>query len=110
MERIVERNYLFDFYGDLLTEHQRTIYGVAVTEDLSLSELAEEYGISRQGVHDLIKRCDAIMQGYEDKLHLVERFGNMKRIAKQIEDLSSEGKDDKELLIYKLVGELKELL
>ncbi len=110
MERIVERNNLFDFYGDLLTQHQRTIYEVAVTEDLSLSELAEEYGISRQGIHDLIKRCDMIMQDYENKLHLVARFDNMKNIVKQIENLSVLGGSDNEQMIHTLAKELMKLL
>ena len=55
MERIVEQTLLYDFYGELLNEHQRGVYEDAVFNDLSLSEIADEYGISRQGVHDLIK-------------------------------------------------------
>ena len=56
MERIVEQTLLYDFYGELLNEHQRGVYEDAVFNDLSLSEIADEYGISRQGVHDLIKK------------------------------------------------------
>ena len=74
MNRLYEQTMLFDFYGELLTEHQRRVYEDAVYNDLSLSEIAEERGISRQGVHDLIRRCDRILQDYESKLHLVERF------------------------------------
>ena len=74
MEKIVQQTLLYDFYGELLTEHQRRIYEDAVFNDLSLSEIAREAGISRQGVHDLVKRCDKTLQGYEDKLHLVEKF------------------------------------
>ena len=55
MERIVEQNLLYDFYGELLNDHQKKIYEDAIYNDLSLSEIADEYGISRQGVHDLIK-------------------------------------------------------
>ena len=74
MERIFEQNLLYDFYGELLTKHQQNIYEDAVYNDMSLGEIAEEQGISRQGVHDLIKRCDKILQNYESKLHLVEKF------------------------------------
>ena len=74
MDRILEQNLLYDFYGELLTEHQQRVYEDAVYNDMSLSEIAGEQGISRQGVHDLIKRCDRILQDYESKLHLVERF------------------------------------
>ena len=65
---------LFDLYGELLTDHQREIYGLLVNDDMSLSELAEQYGISRQGVHDLIRRCDRQLEGYEEKLHLLEEW------------------------------------
>ena len=70
MEKIVEQGLLYDFYGELLTPHQRRIYEDAVFNDLSLSEIAQEAGISRQGVHDLIKRCDRTLEEYESKLHL----------------------------------------
>ena len=74
MEKIVEQGLLYDFYGELLTPHQRRVYEDVVLNDMSLSEIAEEQGISRQGVHDLIRRCDRILAGYEEKLHLVEKF------------------------------------
>lgn len=80
MEEILEKTLLYDFYGELLTPHQKKIYEAAVFEDLSLSEIAEAEGISRQGVHDLIRRCSRILTGYEETLHLVEKFGaNRKR-------------------------------
>lgn len=74
MEKIYQQALLYDFYGELLTEHQRSIYEDAVCNDLSLGEIALERGISRQGVHDLIRRCDKILQDYEARLHLVEIF------------------------------------
>ena len=73
MEKLVRQGMLYDLYGELLTEHQRSIYGGLVNDDLSLSEIAEIHGITRQGVHDLIKRCDRILEGYEDKLHLLAK-------------------------------------
>ena len=88
MERIFEQTLLYDFYGELLTEHQQKIYEDAVYNDMSLSELASEYGISRQGIHDLIKRCDRILQGYESKLHLVEKFTVAKEKIREIEQLT----------------------
>ena len=74
MEKIVEQTLLYDFYGELLTEHQRRIYEDVVFNDYSLSEVAQELGISRQGVHDNLKRCSRILEDYEEKLHLVEKF------------------------------------
>ena len=72
MEKFVERTLLYDFYGELLTKRQQQIYESVVLEDYSLSEVAEELNISRQGVHDMIRRCDKALEGYEEKLHLVE--------------------------------------
>lgn len=86
MDRLYERGMLFDFYGELLTEHQQKIYSEAVFNDMSLSELSEDTGISRQGVHDLIKRCDKQLLLYEEKLHLVEKF---LRIRKETENISA---------------------
>ena len=88
MERIFEQTLLYDFYGELLTAHQQNIYEDAVYNDMSLSEIAEERGISRQGVHDLIKRCDRILQDYESKLHLVEKFMGAKEKIREIEKLT----------------------
>ena len=71
MEKFVEQGYLYDFYGELLTERQQQVYESVVLEDYSLSEVAEDLGISRQGVHDMIKRCNKTLEEYEQKLHLV---------------------------------------
>ena len=90
MEKLVEQGLLYDFYGELLTKHQREIYEDAVYQDMSLSEIAEEHGISRQGVHDLIKRCDKLLLGYEEKLHLVERFSRIKEKIEQIESRTNQ--------------------
>ncbi len=90
MEKIVIQTLLYDFYGELLTEHQRSVYEDAVYNDMSLSEIAEVYGISRQGVHDLIKRCDKILAGYEEKLHLVEKFTGAKDKIAQLVELTNE--------------------
>ena len=74
MEEFVVQSLLYDFYGELLTEHQRRIYEEVVFNDFSASEVAKEEGISRQGVHDMIKRCGRLLEGYEAKLHLVRSF------------------------------------
>ena len=65
---------LFDFYGDLLTERQREFYDLYYNEDLSLAEIAENYGISRQGVRDVIVRAEAALTELEDKTGIIRRF------------------------------------
>ena len=92
METKIELAYLYDFYGELLNEHQRQIYEDFVLNDLSLGEIATEEGISRQGVHDLIKRCSKKLQDYEDKLHLVEKFLRVKEDVAQIHMLAKDCK------------------
>ncbi len=94
MEKIVKQGILYDYYGSLLTKRQQQIYEDAVSNDLSLSELAEEYGISRQGIHDLLKRCDKILAGYEEKLGCIERDRKLRQKAEQI--LEKCGRQDTE--------------
>ena len=89
MEEFVKRSLFYDFYGDLLTDRQKEIYGAYVQDDLSLAEIAQEYQISRQGVYDLIHRVTAILEGYEEKLQLVEKFLEVKTKVKEIESCRS---------------------
>jgi len=77
---------LFDFYGDLLTERQKEFYDLYYNEDLSLAEIAENYGISRQGVRDVIVRAEAAMTEIEDKTHLIRRFYQMQKEITAIEE------------------------
>ena len=65
---------LFDFYGELLTDRQKEFFDLYYNEDLSLSEIAENAGISRQGVRDVIVRAEAAMQEIEDKTGIIKRF------------------------------------
>ena len=64
MDELLKQALLYDFYGELLTDHQKEIYEQFILEDLSLGEIARDAGISRQGVHDLVKRCDRTLQEY----------------------------------------------
>ena len=68
---------LFDFYGDILTDRQRELFDLYYNEDLSLAEIAENCGISRQGVRDVIVRAEAAMNELEDKTGLLKRFMRM---------------------------------
>ena len=90
MEEFLQQTLLYDFYGELLTEHQRKVYEEVVLNDLSYSEAAEMFGVSRQGVHELVKRCNKILSEYESKLHLVERFVQIREMVKQIQEMASQ--------------------
>lgn len=93
MNEILKQALLYDFYGELLNEHQKEIYEQFVLEDLSLSEIAQGAGISRQGVHDLVKRCQKALEGYEEKLHLVERFLRIKEEVQKLDQVLDGQKD-----------------
>lgn len=90
MEKFVEQTLLYDFYGELLTERQQQVYESVVLEDYSLSEVAEDLGISRQGVHDMIKRCNHTLEEYESRLHLVEKFLSIRKQVQKIKELAAE--------------------
>lgn len=109
MEKIVAQGLLYDFYGELLTEHQRNVYEDAVYNDMSLAEIAEQYGISRQGVHDLIRRCDKLLAGYEEKLHLVRKFTEAKKTVEKIDRLAEEGKQLSERECRECLNQIGEL-
>ncbi len=70
IEKDLRTGFLLDLYGGLLTERQREIMVMYFNDDLSLSEIAEQYGITRQGVHDAIKRGAETLAGYDEVLGL----------------------------------------
>lgn len=104
MEKIVEQGLLYDYYGELLTEHQKKIYEDVVYNNLSLNEIAEDEGISKQGVHDLVKRCDKTLSEYEEKLKLIERGKKASRLLDELDkmnlpkEVTSRLKDIRELI------------
>ena len=102
MEKIVEQTLLYDFYGELLTAHQRKVYEEVVLNDYSLSEVAENMGISRQGVHDMIRRCNKILGEYESKLHLVKRFVSIRDKVDIISGLTNDKDKSKEDLMKQI--------
>ena len=106
MDEILKQTLLYDFYGELLTEHQKEIYEQVVLEDYSLSEIAKEAGISRQGVHDMIKRCTKTLEGYEAKLHLIEKFQNAKTKVEQIHTLTKQFHQNHD---EALIGEIEQI-
>lgn len=110
MNGILKQALLYDFYGELLTAHQKEIYEEVVLDDCSLSEVAETHGISRQGVHDLIKRCQKMLEGYEEKLKLVEKFCTVKEKIEQIEQLTNEVSEEPEKQLQQIKKYAAEIL
>ena len=93
MSGTYEKSLLLDFYGELLTDKQRDCFDLHYNEDLSLAEIAEQLGISRQGVWDNIRRAEASMQDMEEKTGIISRFLSTRRsleeLRKMIDALSS---------------------
>ena len=106
MEEKIEQAYLYDFYGELLNEHQRQIFEDYIFNDLSLGEIASEEGISRQGVHDMIKRCTKTLEGYEAKLHLIRKFQSSKEKVEKIHSLTREFHENHDEV---LIGEIEQI-
>jgi|SRR5690606_22695614 len=74
IEKTVRMSLLFDFYGQLLTERQQEFFSLYYDDDLSLGEIASQYGVSRQAVYDILKRSTQALEDFESKLALVERY------------------------------------
>ena len=107
IEKYINQGTLYDFYGRLLTVHQQRIYEDVVFNDFSLSEIAENEGISRQGVSDLIKRCNKSLVSYEEKLGLIKKFDETKSYVKEIQRIVGIYQNIKD---EKLITEINELL
>ena len=115
-DETVWRTMLFDFYGDLLTDKQREYYDLHYNQDnddLSLAEIAEHVGITRQGVWDNIRRADAALRDTEARLGLVQRFAAQRTAAAALEDTLTKLRDtvggDARLLAEQALRQLQDL-
>ncbi|MCQ4637909.1 YlxM family DNA-binding protein [Anaerovorax odorimutans] len=84
-DEITQTSLLYDFYGQLLTKRQREVMELYHEENLSLSEIAQEFSISRQGVHDALKNAEKALLDYEKKLRLVEKFQKSRQAINRID-------------------------
>ncbi len=86
MERLVRTGLLYDFYGGLLTEKQQRVMELYFLENWSLAEIAAAEGVSRQAVHDLLHRSEKMIEGFEEKLGLLDRYSKQQAILTTIRD------------------------
>ena len=102
IENIAKESLLYDFYGELLTARQKDVMKLYHEENLSLSEIADEFGISRQGVHDALKNAEKSLLEYEEKLGLIRRFIERKTamtsLHKDLESLIENNKENADLV------------
>ena len=107
MDTNVRINWLLDFYGAMLTSRQKTVMEMHYSEDLSLSEISESLKITRQAVHDSVKRGEATLNNHEEKLGLVKRYINIDNKIKSLKFKAETLKDNEKYQeIYKEIADL----
>ncbi len=106
MDDLANKTLLYDFYGEMLTERQKEIYEDYYLNDLSFGEISEELGISRPAVHDNLKRSEKALSNYENRLKLIERYQDNKKVLLQV--LAMTERDDHRVVedIRKTITEL----
>lgn len=109
---------LYDFYGDLLTPRQKEFYDLYYNDDLSLAEIAENYGITRQGVRDIIVRAERSLEDIEEKTGLIQRYHRtraatktLRQVCAQLQELNQNRLRDNDLddLTIQLSNAIEEL-
>ncbi|PLR87497.1 MULTISPECIES: putative DNA-binding protein [Bacillus] len=107
LDKTTRMNYLYDFYQSLLTPKQSSYMSLYYLEDYSLGEIAEEYDVSRQAVYDNIKRTEAMLEEYEEKLLLFQKFQERSKLISNIKEMITSGDPEDRLL--QAVAELEKL-
>jgi uncharacterized protein len=107
LEKTHRMNYLYDFYQALLTPKQSSYMALYYLDDYSLGEIAEEYDVSRQAVYDNIKRTEAMLEEYEEKLLLFEKFQKRSELILKMKEMLGEDANSKAL--SEMVAELEKL-
>ena len=112
IDDITQASLLYDFYGQLLSKRQREVMELYHEENLTLAEIANEFGISRQGVHDALKNAEKSLNGYEEKLGLVAKFQKSTDAVQQIDIVIDDVIDalqDKSDVDQAVIGNLKKV-
>ncbi len=108
LEKTTRMNYLYDFYYSLLTPKQQSYMSLYYLDDYSLGEIAEEYNVSRQAVYDNIKRTEAMLEEYEEKLLLFQKFQERSNLLKHVRELLNAENPSKQAML-EAVAELEKL-
>ena len=110
IKEIVRLSYLYDFYGPLLKDRHREVFEQYILNDLSLSEIAQRYDITRQGVYDIVKRGSRKLEEYEEKLQLFQRFQMAKERLGKIEELIKTDRNAENEELLALAREIYDIL
>ncbi|MCI5640882.1 MAG: DNA-binding protein [Lachnospiraceae bacterium] len=110
IEERLELSMLYDFYGALLKENQQRMFEASILDDFGYAEIAEQEGISRQGVYDAIKRASRQLHEYENKLGLVKRFNKQKeqtrQLQRELQAMGISGEEQKWKKVFALLEEI----
>lgn len=110
IEERIELSMLYDFYGALLKENQQRIFEASILEDYNFSEIAQEEGITRQGAYDIVKRATRQLKMYEEKMGLVEKFREQKKLVEKLrdklEEMNISTKDGQWEEIFNILGKV----
>lgn len=102
----LELTLLFDYYGDLLTQRQKLCFDMRYNQDLSLSEIAQELNVSRQGVYDNLSRAEALLKNMEEKTGCVSRDLACRRAARRVCDLANGLRDHTDGYVKQIAEEI----
>lgn len=108
LEKTTRMNFLYDFYLSLLTPKQRSYMSLYYLDDFSLGEIAEEFDVSRQAVYDNIKRTEAMLEEYEEKLLLFQKFQERSKLIADLKEMLNEEFISKQVIL-EAIAELEKL-
>lgn len=109
-QKSLEIGYLLDFYGEMLNERRRTVLDMYYNEDMSLSEIAESLGITRQGVRDLIKKAGDELLLFEDKLGMAKKFRSLCECTERAEALIKQATEDRDASLLSVLSEIRQII
>ena len=109
-QKSLEIGYLLDFYGELLNERRRTVLDMYYNEDMSLSEIAESLGITRQGARDLIKKAGDELLLFEEKLRMAKKFRDLCECADSAENIIRSSSTDNSGKLLNILTEIRQII
>ena len=109
-QKSLEIGYLLDFYGELLNERRRTVLDMYYNEDMSLSEIAESLGITRQGARDLIKKAGDELLNFEEKLGVARKFRDVCKCADTAENIIRNPNNESSVKLLNILSEIRQII
>ncbi len=109
-QKSLEIGYLLDFYGEMLNDRKRTVLDMYYNEDMSLSEIAEALGITRQGARDLIKKAGDELLTFEEKLGMARKFRNLYECTDRAEAIIKADGSKNSSSLLDIISEIRQII